>query len=73
MSPERKRTRAKTRNRGTPPAASAPEPRTEKAERHQRIAVAAYYRAEKRGFTPGGAEQDWLEAERELAQTAPPP
>jgi hypothetical protein len=27
------------------------------------IAEAAYYRAEKRGFAAGGAEQDWLEAE----------
>jgi hypothetical protein len=30
------------------------------------IAVAAYYRAERRGFAPGGELDDWLEAEREL-------
>lgn len=30
------------------------------------IAEAAYYRAEKRGFTPGSEEQDWCEAEREV-------
>ena len=36
----------------------------DKAEdRRDRIAVAAYYRAEKRGFESGGEIQDWLEAE----------
>ena len=30
------------------------------------IAEAAYYRAERRGFTPGQEEQDWCEAEREV-------
>lgn len=30
------------------------------------IAEAAYYRAEKRGFSPGSEEQDWREAEREV-------
>ncbi|WP_242482311.1 DUF2934 domain-containing protein [Thiocystis violacea] len=28
------------------------------------IAIAAYYLAEHRGFAPGGADQDWLDAER---------
>ncbi len=32
------------------------------------IAAAAYYRAERRGFSPGGELGDWLEAERELSQ-----
>ncbi len=36
------------------------------AERRQMIGVAAYYRAERRGFAPGGAEQDWLEAEADI-------
>jgi len=36
-------------------------------ERHQMIAVAAYYRAEQRGFTHGDPVQDWLEAETEVA------
>jgi hypothetical protein len=26
----------------------------------------AYYRAERRGFAPGGELQDWLEAEAEV-------
>lgn len=35
-------------------------------ERWTVIALAAYFRAEKRGFAPGGELQDWLEAEREI-------
>ena len=31
-------------------------------ERHEMIAVAAYYRAERRGFAPGDAVKDWWEA-----------
>ncbi len=34
-------------------------------ERLQRIATAAYFRAEARGFAPGGDLDDWLEAEKE--------
>jgi len=34
--------------------------------REQMIALAAYFRAEKRGFAPGGEVQDWLDAEAEL-------
>lgn len=34
--------------------------------RRKEIAENAYYRAEKRGFTPGQEERDWLEAEAEL-------
>lgn len=30
------------------------------------VAVAAYYKAEKRGFSPGRELQDWLEAEKEI-------
>jgi len=32
---------------------------------HHEIAVAAYFRAEKRGFDPGGELEDWLSAEAE--------
>ncbi len=32
----------------------------------QMIAEAAYYRAEQRGFAPGGELQDWLEAEAQM-------
>lgn len=33
-----------------------------------RIAVAAYYLAERRGFNPGADMDDWLAAEAELLQ-----
>jgi hypothetical protein len=36
--------------------------------REARIAIAAYYRAERRHFAFGGQLDDWLAAERELAQ-----
>jgi hypothetical protein len=35
-------------------------------ERERWIAIAAYHRAEQRGFTPGYELQDWLEAESEV-------
>jgi hypothetical protein len=35
-------------------------------ERHQMIAVAAYYLAERRGFCPGYEIQDWCAAEQEV-------
>ena len=34
--------------------------------RRRRVAEAAYYRAQRRGFSPGGEVDDWLEAEREI-------
>lgn len=40
---------------------SAPQPNHD-----EQIALAAYYRAEKRGFQPGYEEEDWLAAEREI-------
>ena len=36
-------------------------------ELQARIAVNAYYRAEKRGFEPGHELDDWREAELEIA------
>ncbi len=33
---------------------------------HERIAVRAYFKAKKRGFAPGHALDDWLEAEDEI-------
>jgi len=35
-------------------------------ERWKLIASAAYFKAQARGFAPGGEEADWLEAEREI-------
>ncbi|MEO8418071.1 MAG: DUF2934 domain-containing protein [Methylophilaceae bacterium] len=42
---------------------SAPQPGNE--DRYSRIAVAAYYKAEARGFSPGDTLEDWLAAEVE--------
>ena len=38
-----------------------------RAVRKNRIMVAAYYKAQSRGFDPGHDLDDWLEAEREVA------
>jgi hypothetical protein len=38
----------------------------EEARRHERIAVAAYYNAERRGFKAGAEQDDWLDAEKEI-------
>ncbi len=38
------------------------------AERRKLVAEAAYYRAERRGFAPGGELQDWLDAEAEIGR-----
>lgn len=43
--------------------------KTNKEDRYQRIANAAYRRAEKRGFKDGDAVQDWLSAEMEIDNT----
>lgn len=37
-------------------------------QRRERIAIAAYYLAERRGFAPGHEKEDWLAAEK-LAAT----
>jgi Protein of unknown function (DUF2934) len=48
---------------------SAPEQRSAQDEdRNRRLAIAAYYRAERRGFAPGGELEDWLAAEREIQE-----
>lgn len=49
---------------GTERASTASE-----SDRHGRIALAAYYRANVRGFEPGHELDDWLAAEREIDAT----
>jgi hypothetical protein len=39
---------------------------TTAGDRRRRIAEAAYYRAERRGFAPGNEDLDWVEAEKEI-------
>jgi hypothetical protein len=50
------------RHRAPPPQAQAPGP----DELRRMIEEAAYYRAEKRGFAPGGEHDDWHAAEAEV-------
>jgi hypothetical protein len=40
---------------------------TDSSAYRELVAIAAYYRAQRRGFAPGGEVEDWLEAEREVA------
>jgi hypothetical protein len=42
------------------------------ADHEVRVALAAYFIAEKRGFGPGHELADWLAAEAELAKVAQP-
>lgn len=42
------------------------DPPPSETELRRMIEEAAYYRAERRGFTPGMAEDDWREAEAEV-------
>jgi hypothetical protein len=58
-----------------PEAARPPEPDATVAtetdgagefDRLERIAIAAYYRAQARGFEPGHELEDWLQAESEV-------
>jgi hypothetical protein len=44
--------------------------RAKSASRHEKIAVAAYYLAEKRGFVGNESLHDWIEAEAEIDVTA---
>jgi len=41
--------------------------------REASIAIAAYYRAERRGFLPGHEQEDWLAAEREIDRAGKAP
>lgn len=40
-------------------------------DRRHMISIAAYHKAQQRGFAPGWEMQDWLEAEREIDQALP--
>jgi hypothetical protein len=43
------------------------------ADYRQRVATAAYFLAQKRGFEPGHELDDWLAAEEQMAQTRATP
>ena len=48
------------------PLRFCPVPRDEAAERRAMVAEAAYFRAERHGFTPGHELEDWVAAEQEV-------
>ena len=50
-------------NRATGSSASSDEGAD---DRRRRVAEHAYYKAERRGFAPGGDQSDWFEAENEI-------
>ena len=51
----------------------AAEARDRSADHHARIALAAYFIAEKRGFAPGHELDDWLAAEAAVARAQQQP
>jgi hypothetical protein len=59
QSPKRKRATINTRR-------DTSSIRITSEERWKLIAIAAYHKAEKRGFAPGNEMQDWVEAEKEI-------
>jgi hypothetical protein len=50
-----------------------PSPGPDASERLDRIALAAYYKAERRRFAPGFELADWLEAEQQIDGEAQEP
>jgi len=64
--------KSRTGTRGTPRTSTGNHTgAVDDAARREMIAVAAYYRAERRGFTPGDPLADWVEAEAEIARKYP--
>ena len=59
--------RARTQGRPQTQLESVPAPEAvSETELRDLIAREAYYRAERRGFAPGGETEDWLGAEADL-------
>ena len=52
-----------------PPITAQGKPKIDPESRHQMVASAAYYRAERRGFKDGSELADWLEAEADIDQS----
>ncbi|HUW54724.1 MAG TPA: DUF2934 domain-containing protein [Rhodanobacter sp.] len=52
----------------SPPSCTGHDPRVDAQTRRAMVAQAAYFRAQRRGFTGDGELNDWLEAEREISR-----
>ena len=63
-SPRRALTRRAEPDRKQPAPGAAPA--VDATRRHAQICEAAYFRAQRRGFAPGGELDDWLLAETEV-------
>jgi hypothetical protein len=63
--PSRKRASKSAEPSSTQSASDDSKGHSSSDERARRVAVAAYYRAERRGFAPGYEIEDWLAAEAE--------
>ena len=68
---------ASTRPKAAAPKKTAPKPAAGTvtagdADRQAMVAMAAYFRAQKRGFAPGYEVEDWVAAEAEIAELAAP-
>jgi hypothetical protein len=80
QTPTRRRSSTTAKPSSAPKRKSAPRSASVKSEtdtaiaapdettRHQMISVAAYFRAQQRGFAAGDPLQDWVQAEAEIAQ-----
>ncbi len=61
-----KTTKTTKTTKAVSPAIVATEAVPDESQRLQQIAMAAYFKAESRGFAPGGELDDWLVAEKEF-------
>ena len=59
-------TKLKISGKSAPSVILQSEPTADAVDRLNSIAIAAYYKAEARGFLPGQDLDDWLEAEAEI-------
>jgi hypothetical protein len=64
--PRARATATRSPARGKSTKSTAPPVEVTAEERWRMIAVAAYHKAEQRGFEHGSPEQDWFEAEKEV-------
>ena len=63
----KKSTKKSTAKKSTKASKHTPSPLSITAEeRYKMVAVAAYHKAEQRGFAPGNEMQDWVDAEKEI-------
>lgn len=60
------KTRSKTGRNSAPHSSPESGSASNAIDWESRIAVAAYYKSESRGFTPGYELNDWVDAEKEL-------